>query len=179
MGCYTIILVLAWLWMALREGRWVPCQYSAGQIPWTWQVMGGIFFAALFIGISLLAHELCASIRLAERDLKNLLGNLRPAHIWLLAFFSSLAEEAFFRGALQPSLGIWLSSLLFGIAHIPPTRRLWFYPLVAAVTGLGLGWLYLGSGYGLLPPFVAHFVINLVGLYRIDAMAVDNATPAV
>ncbi len=176
--CYTILLAIAWLWMSLREAQWLPHKYLLGQIHWAWQMLWGIFFATFFIGVSLLAHQLCAWVRRAEEDLQHLLGHLSPLQIWLLAFFSSIGEEAFFRAALQPSLGLWLASLLFGLAHIPPTRRLWFYPLVAAATGCGLGWLYFGSGYGLLPPIVAHFVINLVGLYRLSRMAVDNAAPS-
>ena len=58
------------------------------------------------------------------------LGPLSLAECWLLALVSGVAEEAFFRGALQPQVGLLAASLLFGAAHFVPAPR------AAAVDGL-------------------------------------------
>jgi uncharacterized protein len=47
-----------------------------------------------------------------------LLGNMTTVWDWLiLAIAAGIGEEVLFRGALQPVLGIWLTSLLFAVIH--------------------------------------------------------------
>ena len=47
-----------------------------------------------------------------------LLGEIDSVGDWLLlAVAAGIGEEILFRGALQPVLGIWVTSLLFAIVH--------------------------------------------------------------
>ena len=165
--CYLSLTLVAIGWISLREGEVLPGKYLFGNGLIRWQIGIGVCFAMVFVAISWLGHLCFEFIRRAECDIQTLLGELPVSHILVLACCSSIGEEALFRGALQPTLGIWLTSAIFGVLHFPPTANLAFYPLLAALAGYGLGWLFDLTGGGLIAPIVAHFFINLVGLYRI------------
>jgi membrane protease YdiL (CAAX protease family) len=104
--------------------------------------------------------------RALHAEFRARLGPLRSTEIWVFATTSGVAEELFFRGAMQPALGLFLSSLVFGAVHVGPSRRFWTWTLWAGVMGLVLGALYEGSGT-LLAPIVAHVVINYENLHFI------------
>ena len=61
--------------------------------------------------------------QLAEAMAEPLRGLSVPDAL-LLASASGLAEELFFRGALQPRAGLVVASLLFGVLHLVPRREL-------------------------------------------------------
>ncbi len=85
---------------------------------------------------------------------------------WLLALASGIGEEALFRGALQPVVGLWWTSLLFAAAHFVPRRELLLWSVFSLLAGLLLGGLYEATG-NLLAPTIAHVVINGVNLNRL------------
>lgn len=64
-----------------------------------------------------------------------LLGNMDTVWEWfLLAAAAAAGEEILFRGALQPVLGLWATSLLFALAHI----QYGLTPVTILVFGIGL-----------------------------------------
>lgn len=64
-----------------------------------------------------------------------LLGNMDTVWDWfLLAAAAAAGEEILFRGALQPVLGLWATSLLFAMAHI----QYGLTPVTILVFGIGL-----------------------------------------
>src|SRR5262249_21798586 len=81
------------------------------------------------------------------------LGPLAPHQCWILALASGLAEEAFFRGGLQPAVGLVAASLLFAAAHFVPRRDLAPWSAFSLAAGLPLGWVYQARG-NLTPPGV-------------------------
>lgn len=97
------------------------------------------------------------------RGMAEALGPLSLPNAVLLALASGLAEEVFFRGALQPRVGWVLASLLFGCVHFVPRRE--FLPWTAFAIGAGFlfGALFLWTG-NLVAPVVAHVVVNGVNL---------------
>jgi membrane protease YdiL (CAAX protease family) len=97
------------------------------------------------------------------RALGQLLGRLSVAECALLAAVSGVAEEAFFRGVLQPQIGLLAAALLFGLAHFVPRRELAPWALFAVAAGLLLGILFDSTG-NLVAPTVAHASINAVNL---------------
>lgn len=105
-----------------------------------------------------------------SRLLAESIGPLDRANAWLLAVASGLAEEMFFRGALQPKVGIVLASVLFGAAHFLPRRELALWSVYAIGIGLGLGALYEWTGQ-LVAPVAAHVLVNGVNLPRLAAGA--------
>ena len=98
-----------------------------------------------------------------EALMAELVGGIHPLDALLLAALSALAEELLFRGVLLPYLGLWVSSALFGLAHLVPREGLWPWSLWAGAAGLALGASALATG-GLLAPILAHFGVNAVGL---------------
>src|SRR5262245_55412986 len=70
---------------------------------------------------------------------------MRGRDIPLLAVLSAVVEEFFFRGVLQPILGLAPASLVFGLAHVW-NRHLIVHGLWAAVAGLYLGAVYQITG---------------------------------
>jgi membrane protease YdiL (CAAX protease family) len=120
--------------------------------------------------------------RLLTHD--DLLGrDLDTARAFPIAAYSSLGEEAFFRGLVQPwlilriseqlgsepgaiapiVLGVVVASVLFGAMHFPVLKELRPWTLFAIVAGLGFGFLAAFSG-SLLPAVLAHFLINWLNL---------------
>ena len=80
-----------------------------------------------------------------------------------LALVSGAAEEALFRGALQPEVGLVIASLLFGLAHFAPRRDLAAWAPAAVIAGFVLGSLYAWTG-NLIAPVVAHATVNAINL---------------
>ena len=85
----------------------------------------------------------------------------------ILAAIAGFAEEALFRGFLQPwlengwgaSVGLWLSNLLFALVHaVTP-----LYAVLAMLMGLYMGvMLDYGGERNLLVPMVIHAVYDFV-----------------
>lgn len=94
-----------------------------------------------------------------EDEFTLILGPLHRRETVLLAIISSVGEELAFRGVLQPKLGLWLTSLLFGLIHFPVKSALIPWTFFALFMGLVLGFLYQESG-SLWPPVLLHFLVN-------------------
>ncbi len=106
------------------------------------------------------------------------LGPLLAACRWYeLAYVAMLAgvcEELLFRGVLQPWLeslwgwwaGLLISNVLFGLAHsVTP-----LYTLLAALTGMYLGWILdAGGERNLLVPIIVHGVYDLAAFVIVVA----------
>ncbi len=81
----------------------------------------------------------------------------------LVAIFSGLGEETFFRGAVQPEFGLVVASLVFGLVHVGPDRRYLVWTAWAVLAGFMFGALYEITG-GLLAPILAHSAHNAATL---------------
>jgi len=84
----------------------------------------------------------------------------------LLALASGIAEEMLFRGALQPVVGLFWASLIFGVCHFLPRKELALWSVYAIAMGFAFGWLYESTGQ-LMAPIVAHTVVNGINLPRL------------
>jgi membrane protease YdiL (CAAX protease family) len=127
------------------------------------------------LGLAVAAATIALSRKLTERTrwgdamgraLAELLGERSVRDCILLAVASGVAEETFFRGALQPALGWLLASLVFGLVHFAPKRDLLPWTGFALCAGLVLGALFEFTG-NLVAPIVAHVGINAVNLRRL------------
>lgn len=121
---------------------------------------------ALAIGVhwtSRWASRRFRSFRAGARDVHRLLGNLTAPQIALVALVSGVGEEILFRGYLLNETDLWISSVIFGLIHIPPNKKWLYWPAFAAVLGVLLGWLYLWTG-SLLYPILLHAGINFLNL---------------
>lgn len=111
------------------------------------------------------------------RRLAELLGPLSTSEVAILALASGIGEELFFRGALQPRLGLVATSLLFGVAHLVPARPLVLWSLFACGAGLLLGALFELTG-NLVAPVVAHVAVNALNLRWLVRLHAPAPAPA-
>lgn len=95
---------------------------------------------------------------------RDVLGPLLWRDIFAMAVLSALAEEVFFRGFLQPRLGLVATSVLFGVVHFPFERRLLPWTLSATAMGFVFGWMVEVQGT-LMAAVLAHFSVNYFNLH--------------
>lgn len=98
-----------------------------------------------------------------------------PEHFFIWAItnllFSSLAEEAYFRGFIQKYLkagfkrfhgGHWfaivIAAVLFGLLHYPGGPK---YIFLASVAGIGYGWIY-DRTHRIEASILCHFILNTI-----------------
>ncbi|MCG8554852.1 MAG: CPBP family intramembrane metalloprotease [Proteobacteria bacterium] len=103
-----------------------------------------------------------------QREFRHLIGPLARSHVSLLAITSAVGEELLFRGAMQPVLGLWLTSALFGVLHGGLSRRLWPWAVWAGAMGLVLGAMYEALGT-LIAPLLAHASINYASMRKLQS----------
>jgi membrane protease YdiL (CAAX protease family) len=109
----------------------------------------------------------------------------------VIAVYSSVGEEALFRGVVQPYLirelgevmgpglpavvlGVVLASFVFGILHYPVVEELRPWTVFAVIAGLVFGGLAAWSG-SLAAPVLAHLLINWLNLKRLAELPVGRS----
>lgn len=122
---------------------------------------------ALLAAWNLGVRRLVGARQLEDR-LGELLSGLTADEAVALALLSGIAEELFFRGAVQGSWGWVWATLLFGLLHSGPGRMFGLWTVFALVAGGLFGGLMVWRG-NLLAPVVAHVLVNAVNLRRIAA----------
>ena len=144
--------------------------------------------AGIFVGVSvaLISRILIRFPRWKKlfSGFKKILGHLDKKDAFILALMSATGEEAFFRGLLQPWLGIPFTSFLFAVLHAPQifnkeseeTSDFALWPWFALIIGIMLGWLAQYTGTW-ISSAVAHMVINYLNLvYICSQPSLENET---
>jgi uncharacterized protein len=120
----------------------------------------GAISACGTVALGVLLYRLLPTLRRLSNELApHLVDGAKRRDLILVSIFSGVGEEAFFRGALQPEIGLVASSLLFGVLHVGPDRRYLVWTLWAVAAGFLFGLLYLWTG-GILTPVTAHVMHN-------------------
>ena len=166
-----VLFTIAIRWAWLRGDR--PLFESPDPIQPGWSALIGTTAGLLTTLISHLTVSRFTWARRLEDEFARILGPLTMFEVVLLALMSSVAEEAFFRGAMQPALGFVLTSLIFGLLHIGPSKTYLPWTAMALTMGFALGALYLWTGT-LIAPILCHFLINTINLRRISLRAQDR-----
>jgi len=121
--------------------------------------VSGIFVSMVLIFLS----KRVSRLEKIVEEVKILFEGFQKRDILMICAISSLCEESFFRGILQPLLGIVLSSLIFGIAHIPRNRIFALWTIEATLLGFWFGFIYEVTG-NLAGPIAGHFIINYLNI---------------
>jgi len=164
----TLVSLLAWRWLLHRE-------FSALFFPGP-LLQPGLIGMGMGIAVGTAAVLVVFTIprfanfrRLAREGFEGL--EPRIVHITMIALIAGWSEELFFRGVLQPTIGIWASSLAFVIVHgvvgIRTWRRLAF-AVTLFLASLGLGLLY--QWQGLAAAMTAHAAYDFVVLFALYRM---------
>lgn len=147
-----------------------PASVLAGPMGLASQVLVGLGLSALAAIGSYVSFRLTAKSEATHKTIAAYsrldLSGLNPVWISLAA---AIGEELLFRAALQPLLGVWITSLIFLLTHTPvyQFRKLDRATLVQALGVFGasvaLGFIY--QYVGLLAAVLVHLAIDVVGLY--------------
>lgn len=170
-----ILLVLSMSWI-----YFVPKDNIAGYFKFSYlTILEGI---GIGIGMSILGYifylvikktkSLSATVELFERILSPTFSHLNVLDIFLLSLTAGFCEEIFFRGLVLTKFGIILSSIAFGLLHLPGLK-FWIYALWATLSGFILGFLFVWSGT-LYLPIVAHAVNNICGMFLLRTIKIDQ-----
>ena len=119
----------------------------------------GLGLGVVVVALTPVLSERAEWARALQRELEPIAKMLSPAAITLLALLSGVSEELFFRGAMQPVLGLVVTSVIFGALHTGPKRAFIAWSLWAFVMGLLFGWIFDYTGV-LWGPVFAHVFIN-------------------
>jgi uncharacterized protein len=99
------------------------------------------------------------------KQLKEL--KLNNTDIVQVSVVAGITEEILFRGAIQPIIGIWLTSLLFiGIHGYIRFKTIWhvLFTIFTFLLSMVLGWLFIY--FGLVAAITAHAVYDLIVLWK-------------
>ncbi|MCD6499839.1 MAG: CPBP family intramembrane metalloprotease [Deltaproteobacteria bacterium] len=152
------------LWLPDRAAS--PCAGLGGAVCAGLSLFGGLLFGGAIVWLTRLGTKYWSALRAMRDAFGDVLSGLSRSDVFLVAISSAVAEELLFRGALLPILGIWWSTTVFALLHVPMGRGLAFWPLFAFIVGLGLASITLGTGT-VLGAMVAHFVTNYWNLLDI------------
>jgi membrane protease YdiL (CAAX protease family) len=172
---YGVLMIAAIVWRFLA-GRAGPFAPAAGR-----EHLGleaGIVLGAFLLHLLLDLYGPRISRHFARlfRSLRSILGRIRPTEAVALAALSAFGEEAFFRGALQPVIGLWPTALLFALSHFPARRDLILWPLYALGMGLVLGYLVVVAG-DIWSAVLLHFAVNLFSLWYMSSSSRRGDAP--
>ena len=156
---YGLLTVAAAVWAGLR-GFQLPV---LGPDPVVGLLLGASTATAT-VSLSLLVYRFVPLARkLADELAPSLVDRADRTGLVLVALFSGVGEEVFFRGAVQQEFGLLIASIAFGLAHIGPDRRYLLWTAWAILAGVVFGILFQATG-GLLAPVTAHAAHNAATL---------------
>ena len=133
---------LAWAWLGGGRFAWTL------ETPWLGAPYPERFALSIGLGLTLGLAVVAMTPLLVERTkwartlhkaLGEIISPLSSAEITWLALASGFAEELFFRGAMQPVLGLLITSVIFGVVHVGPKPVFFAWTTWAFVMGLCWG----------------------------------------
>jgi len=127
----------------------------------------GLAFGVVAVFATRLATSSWQWARVLHQEFHALVHQITLRDVVLLALASSVAEEALFRGALQPIIGVGPQAVLFAALHFRPRARFYPWTLMSLAIGLLFGWVTQWRG-DLAAPIVAHFTVNALNLAYIS-----------
>lgn len=89
--------------------------------------------------------------------------DLRIEDILFFSFCAGVGEEIFFRAALQPFMGIWITAIFFVMIHgylNPRNWRMMLYGSLLTLIVVGMGYLF--AEFGIWAAASAHFIYDVV-----------------
>jgi membrane protease YdiL (CAAX protease family) len=140
---------------------------------WGQQVLWGSL-AGLCIAV--VAHLMIASplLREVNTSYARMLGRfqLSFSEVLLISLSAGVGEEILFRGAIQPFLGVAVTSVLFVAVHGYLNPKDWRLSVYGVFMTIGIAWLgYLAETQGLLSAIIGHTIIDVYLLIYLQRSA--------
>jgi membrane protease YdiL (CAAX protease family) len=172
-GLYLFLALAGAIWIGFQKGV-IPLSLFLDTRRW-WLDLGlGLGAGLLLLSLWAVAERFFPLARELEARLSQALGPLSSSEALALALLSGFAEELFFRGAVQGTLGLVAATILFGLLHSGPGKELRLWTLFALLAGGILGLLMQWRG-NLLGPVAGHFLVNAVNLRRLAGRSGESA----
>jgi membrane protease YdiL (CAAX protease family) len=152
----------AWAWLDGRRPIWsleTPWLSEPYTVRLAISLGLGAALASLIVATTPYIVKRAAWARALHEELRSLIGSLTSTEITTLALASGFAEELFFRGAMQPAIGLFVTSFIFGLVHVGPRRIFVVWGAWAFLVGLAFGVIFELTGV-LWGPVLAHVWIN-------------------
>jgi membrane protease YdiL (CAAX protease family) len=172
---YLVLAIAGLLWLGARHGRIGLELFLKRETFWI-DLGIGVAAGSVLLAFWWLLHRFFAAARELEAEIARLVLPLTSTEALSLAFLSALAEELFFRGALQGAIGVLPAATLFALLHAGPGRAFRIWGLFALGAGLLLGFL-VAEREALGGAIVAHALVNAVNLARL-ARRTTESVPA-
>jgi uncharacterized protein len=172
-GFYLFLALAGALWIGIQRGV-IPLALFVDVRRWWLDLALGLASGLLLLSLWWSAERFFPLARELESRLANALGPLTLSEAVGLALLSGFAEELFFRGAVQGTLGWIGATLLFGLLHSGPGRAFRLWSFFALLAGGLFGGVMVWRG-NLLGPAVGHFMVNAINLRRLASRAGDSA----
>jgi len=163
---YTPVSLAALAWIAWRGGKEAVFSRLLGNHPLQ-DILLGVAATMVILGTWGAIRPYFAWVQIFEDAVAGMVGKISLSACFVVALTSGFAEELVFRAALQPEIGIFFTTLIFSLLHLPFNRDLRPWPVFAFLVGLLLGFCYKHTG-AMLAPFTTHFLINLINLFKIS-----------
>ena len=147
-----------------------------GGIPIFYQVALGVVVGGLFWAGSIIGYKYSANHQSTQRTVESYSRlDLRGWNPVWFALAAGFGEELLFRGALQPLLGIWVTSVLFVLVHARAYRfNKLSKPVLMQALGIfaaSVAFGFIARYAGLVAAMIVHAAIDIVGLYTIRRVA--------
>jgi len=145
-------------------------------LPLHYQVGIGLGFGCFYWIVTQIGYRFMPNSQTTRSTIESYsrldLKGWNPVWISLAAGFG---EELLFRGALQPLIGIWLTSIIFVVAHTKAYRfdalskrvAIQMAGVFAVSCVLGL----IASYVGLIAAMLVHALVDVIGLYAVRGAA--------
>ena len=159
---------ICWWWHQNVGSLFGPIRY--GRRDTVVIVIASVLFLML---LQKVMEEFFPSYKKFKYTLASIMGQFGWLGALWLAIISAGGEEILFRGAIQPFLGLWFTSALFGLLHLDPEGGVSVWTFWAIIAGLILGASVSVTG-SLWPAIAIHFVINFVGIRSLAKLKIQN-----
>jgi uncharacterized protein len=173
---YLVLAIAGLLWVGAQRGR-LGVELFVDPGGWWIDLGSGLAIGAALLALWWLLCRYVSGARSLEIELARLLAPLSVAEAISLAIISAVAEELFFRGALQGALGFLPAAVLFALLHAGPGKSFRVWTLFAFAGGLALGGL-VALRRPLGGAIVAHLLVNGVNLVRLARLSPPLPQPA-
>jgi len=157
--CILFALALIWIFFQGRLSSGLFLDTRVESIPRV--ILLTLGTSAAMVALSLYCSRNFVWAQQLEDEFAKFLVPMKLWGIGAVGLMSGVAEETFFRGALQNTVGLIPASLVFGLAHLVPRHPFWNWSLYAAFAGFLLGCLFELT-HQLLPVIVAHALTNFI-----------------
>jgi len=157
--CMLLVLALVWIFFQGRLSWDLFVNVRIESLPRV--ILLTLGTSSCMVALSLYCGRNFVWAQQLEEEFAKFLVPMKLWEITAIGLLSGIAEELFFRGALQATVGLIPASLAFGLAHFVPRNPFWNWSLYAAFAGFLLGCLFELTHH-LLPVMLAHALTNFV-----------------